>query len=78
MAAEDVFSATCLTPRTGATIRRLADLGPSTLSLMHGPSVSGNGAEQLTELARQYDERLGRDGETYRAAVQRPEVAKIT
>jgi flavorubredoxin len=78
MAAEDVFSATSLTPRTGPTLRRLADLAPRTLSLMHGPSFSGNGAEQLSELARQYDERLERDGETYRAPIQRPEAAKIT
>jgi flavorubredoxin len=78
MAAEDQFSATCLTPRTGATLRKLADLAPTTLALMHGPSFTGDGAEQLTELARQYDERLHRDGETYHAAVQRPDAAKIT
>jgi flavorubredoxin len=77
MAAEDVFNATCLTPRTGATLRRLADLAPSTLSLMHGPSFTGNGAEQLTELARQYDERLQREGEIYHVPTQRPEAAKI-
>jgi hypothetical protein len=51
MAAEDVFSATCLTPATGRTLRRLADFTPSTLGVMHGPSFSGNGTEQLTELA---------------------------
>jgi glyoxylase-like metal-dependent hydrolase (beta-lactamase superfamily II) len=77
MAAEDISSATSLTPRTGETLRPLADLTPSTLSLMHGPSFTGNGTEQLTELARQYDQRLQREGETYRAPVQRPEAAKI-
>jgi flavorubredoxin len=78
MAAEDVFSATCLTPRTGETLRRLADFAPNTLGLMHGPSFTGNGAEQLTELASRYDQRLEREGETYHGAVQRPEASKIT
>jgi flavorubredoxin len=78
MAAEDIFSATCLTPRTGATLRRLADLTPTTLGLMHGPSFTGDGAEQLTDLAREYDDRLRRDGETYHPAIQRPEAAKIS
>src|SRR5215207_2485748 len=37
MLAEDMFSATCLTPQTAATMRRLAELEPTTLALMHGP-----------------------------------------
>ena len=78
MAAEDIFSATCLTPSTGATLRRLADLTPTTLGLMHGPSFTGDSAAQLTELARQYDERLQRQGETYHPAIQRPEAVRIT
>jgi hypothetical protein len=45
---------------------------------MHGPSFTGDSAGQLSELARQYDERLQRQGETYHAAVQRPEAAKTT
>jgi flavorubredoxin len=56
--AEDVFRATCLTPQTGPTIRRLAELQPRTLGLMHGPSFSGDGAAQLRALADAYDQRL--------------------
>jgi flavorubredoxin len=55
--AEDVFRATCLTPETGPTIRRLADLQPRTLGLMHGPSFAGDTVHQLRALADAYDER---------------------
>jgi flavorubredoxin len=57
-AAEDVFDATCLTPQTGPTIRRLADLEPRTLGLMHGASYAGDGAAALRALADDYDQRL--------------------
>jgi flavorubredoxin len=56
--AEDVFRASCLTPDTGPTMRRLADLAPSTLGLMHGSSFTGDGASQLLRLADEYDGRL--------------------
>jgi hypothetical protein len=65
-------------PGTGTTLRRLADLSPATLGLMHGPSFTGDSAGELTELARQYEERLQRQGETYHPAIQRPEAARIT
>jgi flavorubredoxin len=55
--AEDIFGATCLTPNTGPTIRRLAELAPSTLALMHGSSYSGDGAKALLALADEYDRR---------------------
>jgi flavorubredoxin len=55
--AEDVFRATCLTPDTARTIRRLADLQPGTLGLMHGPSFAGDAVTQLRRLADAYDER---------------------
>ncbi len=55
--AEDAFLATCLTPATGATIRGLADLGPTTLGLMHGSAYRGDGAAALRALADAYDER---------------------
>jgi len=55
--AEDVFKATCLTPETAPTIRRLADLEPTTLGLMHGPSFGGDAAGQLRGLADAYEER---------------------
>jgi flavorubredoxin len=57
-AAEDVFHATCLTPSTGPTIRRLAQLTPRTLALMHGSSFTGDCASALNALADDYDRRL--------------------
>lgn len=78
MLAEDMFAATCLTPHTGATMRRLADLAPTTLALMHGPSYAGDGATQLRGLGDAYDHRLQIEGEQFRPPVQRPEAAKIT
>ncbi|HEY2562545.1 MAG TPA: MBL fold metallo-hydrolase [Acidimicrobiales bacterium] len=56
--AEDVFGASCLTPNTGPTIRRLADLAPSTLAVMHGSCFTGDGANALLALADEYDSRL--------------------
>ena len=55
--AEDVFGATCLTPNTAPTIRRLADLGPTTLAVMHGSCYSGDGSEALLALADDYETR---------------------
>lgn len=57
-AAEDMFQATCLTPRTAPTIRRLAELAPTTLGLMHGASFAGDGAAALRALADDYERRL--------------------
>jgi flavorubredoxin len=56
--AEDVFGATCLTPRTGPTIRNLASLAPTTLAVMHGACFAGDGATTLLALADEYDARL--------------------
>jgi flavorubredoxin len=60
--AEDVFGASCLTPNTGPTIRRLAELSPSTLAVMHGSCFSGDGSAALLALADDYDNRLKRAG----------------
>jgi flavorubredoxin len=57
-AAEDVFHATCLTPQTGPTIRRLAELSPRTLAVMHGSSFAGDCESALRRLADAYDTRL--------------------
>lgn len=57
-AAEDMFGATCLTPMTAPTIRRLAALRPGTLGIMHGSSYSGDGAAALEALADEYDRRF--------------------
>jgi flavorubredoxin len=56
-AAEDVFHATSLGPFVGSTIRRLADLAPATLAIMHGSSFAGDGGEPLRALADDYDRR---------------------
>ncbi|HLH46382.1 MAG TPA: MBL fold metallo-hydrolase [Acidimicrobiales bacterium] len=57
MAAEAVFRATSLAPDTAATIRRLADLEPTTLALMHGSSFHGDGGDALRRLADAYEAR---------------------
>ncbi len=58
IAAEDLFRYSSLNPGMGATIRRLAELSPRTLALMHGPSFRGDGAVALSALADDYDRRL--------------------
>jgi flavorubredoxin len=52
--AEGLFRATCLTAATAPTIRRLAELAPRTLALMHGPAYAGDGARALDALADGY------------------------
>ncbi|MBO0875222.1 MAG: hypothetical protein J2P19_17715, partial [Pseudonocardia sp.] len=47
---EDMFHATCLTPDTGPTVRRLAGLAPRTLAVMHGSSFAGDGRSALLRL----------------------------
>jgi flavorubredoxin len=61
-AAETVFGATCLTPNTAPTIRRLAELEPRTLAIMHGSSFSGDGATALRDLSDRYATRLANAG----------------
>jgi hypothetical protein len=53
--AEEMFHATCLTPTTGVAIRKLADLSPKTLALMHGSSFNGDTVRALNDLADLYD-----------------------
>jgi hypothetical protein len=60
IAAEEMFQASSLTPATGRTIRRLANLGPTTLGLMHGSSYRGDGGAALQSLADYYDARRNR------------------
>ena len=61
LAAEDIFHSTCLTPNTAPTLRRLADLHPTTLGIMHGPSFAGDGAGALRSLADAYELRLRKE-----------------
>ena len=60
LAAEDSFQYTSLCPSTAPAIRRLADLAPRKLAVMHGSSFEGDGAAALRNLAGHYDERLRR------------------
>lgn len=49
--AEDVFHATSSIDKMVPVLTSLADLGPSTLALMHGSSFRGDGAAQLLDYA---------------------------
>jgi flavorubredoxin len=62
METEDMFLASCLTPTTAPTIRKLAELQPTTLAIMHGSSFSGDGGATLNALADAYAERHGAAG----------------
>ena len=53
--AEELFHGSSLAPQTPATLRRLGDLDPSTLAIMHGSSFSGDGRKAFHELAGEYE-----------------------
>ena len=55
MAGEEMFHSTSIGPATAPTIRRLAELQPGRLALMHGSSFEGNATEQLERLADAYE-----------------------
>lgn len=55
MDAEAMFRATALAPDTGTVMRRLADLEPTTLALMHGSSFNGDCSTALRDLAASYE-----------------------
>jgi flavorubredoxin len=56
MVAEEMFQASSLPPHTPRALRRLGDLAPSTLAIMHGSSFSGDGRQALYDLATQYEQ----------------------
>jgi flavorubredoxin len=56
--AEEMFRYSSQAPNTGDVMRRLAELAPRTLALMHGSSFSGDGGKALAELASAYESRL--------------------
>jgi flavorubredoxin len=58
LAAEDHFQFTSLGPSTAPTLRKLADLAPRALAIMHGSSFSGDAAAPLRDLAGHYETRL--------------------
>ena len=53
--AEDVFQASSLGPTTATTMRRLAELEPKVLAVMHGSSYAGDGGAHLRGLADAYE-----------------------
>ena len=55
---EDMFGASCFTPQSAPTIRRLAALEPTTLAIMHGSSYNGEARDALLALADDFDHRL--------------------
>jgi glyoxylase-like metal-dependent hydrolase (beta-lactamase superfamily II) len=55
VAAESLFRASSLAPDTAVVMRRLGDLAPTTLGLMHGSSFSGDGKRALYDLAAAYE-----------------------
>ena len=58
MVAERMFHASTMAPHTGAVLRGLGDLEPSTLAVMHGASFSGDGRAALYDLAAAYEAML--------------------
>lgn len=52
---DEAFDSNALSPRAGATLRKLASFQPATLAVMHGSSLQGDCARALTELASAYD-----------------------
>jgi len=55
--AEEVFHASCMAPDTADVMRRLGDLHPTTLAVMHGSSYTGDGGKALYDLADVYETR---------------------
>lgn len=55
MEAEGLFRYSSLTPDTAAVMRKLGDLAPVTLALMHGSSFKGDGKKALDDLAGAYE-----------------------
>jgi flavorubredoxin len=62
MEGEEMFLASSLTPALAPTIRKLADLQPATMAIMHGSSYSGDCAGTLNALADYYDKRVAAAG----------------
>jgi flavorubredoxin len=54
MEAEAAFHPSSITPNAAPTLRRLAELAPSSLAMMHGPVFQGDGRDALERLADAY------------------------
>jgi flavorubredoxin len=62
MEAEELFLASSLTPALAPTIRKLAELEPATMAIMHGSSYSGDCAGSMNALADYYAKRVAAAG----------------
>lgn len=62
LAAEELFHASSMAPDTADVMRRLGDLAPTTLAMMHGPSFRGDGKQALNDLAAAYEEQYLQPG----------------
>ncbi|HYD72094.1 MAG TPA: MBL fold metallo-hydrolase [Candidatus Binatia bacterium] len=58
IASEDIANYSALNPAMGTTLRKLAELKPRTIALMHGPAYQGDGAAALMALGDDYDRRM--------------------
>jgi flavorubredoxin len=56
--ASEALSGLSFTTETAPTLRRLAELAPTTLTLMHGPAFHGDGAAALSAFADHAEARL--------------------
>ena len=59
IAAEETFHQTSLGPAVPATYRRLADLGPRQLAIMHGSAYAGDCPALLRAMADVYEQQFG-------------------
>jgi hypothetical protein len=59
IAAEEVFRQTSLGPAVPATYRRLADLQPRQLAIMHGSAYDGDCPALLHAMADVYEQQFG-------------------
>jgi flavorubredoxin len=57
--AEEIFRSTSLGPAVPQTLRKLAELEPRTLAVMHGSSFHGDGGSLLRSLADVYEQKFG-------------------
>ena len=62
MAAEAMFRSSSMAPDTADVMRRLGDLSPTTLAVMHGSSYQGDGGKALYDLADAYEQQYLRTG----------------
>ncbi len=56
LVAEGMFRGSSLAPDTADVMRRLGDLSPTTLAIMHGSSYTGDGGKALYDLAAGYEQ----------------------